>query len=355
MGWDENSHKKGNKMRIYKIDTSKIVTEDNKETLQNIYDYLADLMGVVRGKEVKDSEKLFTRLLKENLGKPSRPLEYIPMKFKGAEVLPFLEQERNFGRYDREEDEYITNAREAIEVLGYMEVGKIDFTNYHVFKIKAPYFVYGQVSTHGLLTTVCHSKRYSKSSGGYWKPREIPVSRMSWELYVENATPSQLRKYIRNFTPRREIWARGADSLEYREFAIGGYTDTHSWEHFFKLRTESGVQEETRGLVKEIQSLVYPAPIGEQPNFREPKSKFFKTLKDIEEVSERLTDTDIVDIVEMATARYLKFMHDKREGESRNNRMATGGRINNRRILPKDGASKVTSDTDIVKAIRANK
>ena len=131
----------------------------------------------------------------------------------------------------------------------------VDSTNYEVFKCEAPYFIYGQVSTHTQLTTVSHSQRYADCDRGYWMPDIDGLTQEHWNSLVENAKPCNLKSFMKNSgIIRKEIFDRGRDMLQNRVFVIGGYTNNpNAWEHFIKQRTDKHTQLETREFVKMIQ------------------------------------------------------------------------------------------------------
>ena len=230
------------------------ITPNSEISFEELLNYIATCSSVVRDKQPKSAEKLFNRLLTESVGsKASRVLEYIPCTVK-LDNLP--NYKTKFAQYFgfHLEDNYYTNARELLnwgcsmdEVLGY-----IDFTYYKVFKCEAPYFIYGQVSTHNQLTTVSHSQRYANCDRGYWKPDKIKeFTDDAWRHIVENAKPSNLVKLMKDSgINRKEVFDRGRDMLQNRVFTIGGYTNNpNAWEHFFKQRLDTHTQKETREFV----------------------------------------------------------------------------------------------------------
>lgn len=217
-------------------------------SIEDLQEYIATLSSVVRDKQPKSAEKLFSRLLKESIGdKASRVLEYIPCtidNFKTSGIHLQL-----FGFYDVK-GYYYTNARELLNWGWDLEnvLKAVDFTHYKVFKCEAPYFIYGQVNTHNQLTTVSHSQRYAECARGYWMPPEVNISQGSWDKMIPITTPNNLKALMKQQgVKRKEIFDRGADMLQNRVFTIGGYTNNpNAWQHFFKQRLDSHTQLETR-------------------------------------------------------------------------------------------------------------
>lgn len=241
--------------------THKLVDTSNIKTQEDVEDYLADLAGVVRDKEPKNASKLFERLMKESVGnKPSRMFEYIPCKIHNSSVHTTQSQLFGFKIYLNEaswEYNYYTNARELLNWGWAMEdiLDAMDFSNYTVFKCVTPYFMYGQISTHNQLTTVSHSQRYTDSQRGFWKPPEVKFSQEKWNYLIRHVkTPTELEALMKSFgIKRKEVYARGADMLQYRAFSIGGYTNNpNAFQHFDAQRTDSHTQKETREFVESM-------------------------------------------------------------------------------------------------------
>jgi len=236
----------------------------------DIQEYLADCVQVVRGKEPKNLEKLYNRLLTESIGDmPSRVFEYIPIVIPyskiNKQVLAKTDTEYTqvFGAFKYVEgvQHLYTNARYLLSIgvpMGEIEP-YINFKDYKVFRCTTPYFIYGQVSTHTQLTTVSHSQRYSKSNLGYWKPKEISYTQDVWNEIVVTSSKENLVEIMKNLgVVRKEVYDRGTDMLQYRSFTIGGYTNVPTaWKHFIAQRTDSHTQKETQILATQLNELIY--------------------------------------------------------------------------------------------------
>lgn len=250
-----------------KVELIQIPAEINDATLKQ---YLADCSSVVRNAQPKDNERLFQRLLKESFGdKASRVFEFLPC------TLHHTDLRRPFGTFfghfsSLKEGKYYTNARELLnQDYSWEEVIKlVDFTHYKAVKITAPYFVYGQVSTHTQITSVSHSNRYTESDLGYWMPDEIKEYwrergytfdhtytaedlQANWNNLVERTGPVKLQEYMKaKGVTRREVHARGSDMLQYRVATLGGYVNNpRAWPHFINQRLhDPHTQKETRQL-----------------------------------------------------------------------------------------------------------
>lgn len=240
---------------------------------ESVKQYLADCSSVVRNSQPKDNDRLFERLMKESYGdKPSRVFEYVPCTFTW--VNDGFEHDQYFGFWTKETKwySYHTTARELLnwgwsweEVL---EV--VDFTHYRAVKCTAPYFIYGQLSTHTQITSVSHSNRYTESGLGYWMPEEFSLwfdnnlgsadYQEEWNFRVEEYHPKQLQSFMKDTLDikRREVYARGSDMLEYRVFCLGGYLNNpNAWPHFINQRLhDPHTQKETRDLVALIEGVL---------------------------------------------------------------------------------------------------
>lgn len=226
----------------------------------SVKQYLADCVSVVRNAQPKDNERLFDRLMKESFGgKPSRVFEFLPCTIY-IDSLP-LRAQMVFGFMDWDSGLYRTNARELINWGWKWELilKAVDFTDYQAVKVKAPYFIYGQMSTHTQITSVSHSQRYTDAGLGYWMPEEVEreLDQDEWNSVVLSYSPSALKEVMKETygIKRREIYARGADMLEYRVYSLGGYTNNpNAWPHFINQRGhDPHTQKETREVAEMIE------------------------------------------------------------------------------------------------------
>lgn len=241
-------------MKVELIPTPSVITDES------LKQYLAGCASVVRNAQPKNPDRLFNRLLKESFGgKPSRMFEYIPCKVQHklnsrnvfeltTQFFGFFEVDSNFSPTF-----YYSNARELLNWgLTWEEIiPLVDFTHYRAVKVTAPYFLYGQASTHNQITSVSHSNRYTESGLGYWKPEEVKLDRIDWDLLVLRASPRDLQDLLRRHgINRREVYARGSDMLAYRVFTLGGYTNNpNAWPHFINQRLhDAHTQKEMRDL-----------------------------------------------------------------------------------------------------------
>ena len=243
-------------MKVELIEVPTEITHDS------VLAYLASCSSVVRDAQPKNNERLFKRLQKESFGdKPSRVFEYVPCKISSGmiqystmQLFGFFYTEEQTDNTSVFERAYYTNARELLNWgWTWEEVLKVvDFTNYKAVKVTAPYFLYGQMSTHNQITSVSHSNRYTQSKLGYWCP--IP-NHPNWDYTVRETTPNSLERIMKAAgIVRREVFARGSDMLEYRVSTLGGYTNNpNAWEHFINQRlNDSHTQLEMRELASLI-------------------------------------------------------------------------------------------------------
>ncbi len=257
-----------------KVTPIQIPTEITDESLKQ---YLADCSSVVRNAQPKDNERLFARLMKESYGgKASRVFEYIPCRVfykKAIDMIESAKVQQLFGFFDGYG--YYTNARELFNwdwSWGDI-IWHVDFTDYRAVRVKAPYFIYGQISTHTQITSVSHSNRYTEAGMGYWMPEEChayyfedrdtlvdPAQfedrlQTSWNIIVETLSSKSLESFMRKLgVTRREVYARGSDMLEYRVATLGGYlSNPNAWPHFINQRAlDPHTQKETREIAAMI-------------------------------------------------------------------------------------------------------
>lgn len=240
-----------------------LINQPSKITDASLKQYLADCSSVVRNAQPKDNDRLFARLLKESYGnKPSRVFEYIPCKLSDAEFMYGSNQANQFfGFWD--DGFYYTNARELLNWGTEWEsvIDHVDFTHYRAVKVMAPYFLYGQASTHNQITSVSHSNRYTESGLGYWMPEEAYpfYTQELWDRIIPITYPRDLEFIMKSELQikRREVYARGSDMLAYRVFTLGGYLNNPSaWQHFINQRLRDlHTQKEMRDLA----NMVYEA------------------------------------------------------------------------------------------------
>jgi hypothetical protein len=256
--------------------TVELIPTPTEITSDSLKQYLADCASVVRNAQPKDNNRLFDRLLKEGYGDtPSRMFEFIPCTIGLGEFMLAVNQlDQHFGFFNEKDEAYYTSARELLsaEVSWNDVLRVVDFTHYRAVRVKAPYFLYGQASTHTQVTSVSHSNRYTEAGLGYWMPEEVKAYwkergetygveytadgiQAHWNSIVEAYSPKQLQQYMRDKgVTRREVYARGSDMLAYRVFTLGGYLNSpNSWPHFINQRWHDlHTQKEMRQLAQLI-------------------------------------------------------------------------------------------------------
>jgi hypothetical protein len=236
-------------------------------TIESIADYIAQCSSVVRDKEPANAMKLLNRLMTESYGDTaSRVLEYIPCTINAMahqEELDCTSQRFGFIEFSEDAydyDMYHTNMRELLNWGWTFDdiLAVVDFTNYKTFFCVAPYFIYGQLSTHTQITSVSHSQRYGSCDRGYWMPPGINLNPGTWEYQLNKFGPNHSRQLMKDAgIVRKEVWDRGADSLQNRVFTLGGYlSNPNALPHFFSQRLDTHTQKETRDFVQMMKDLV---------------------------------------------------------------------------------------------------
>ena len=253
-------------------------------THESIAKYISEVSSVVRDKEPANAMKLLTRLMTESYGDTaSRVLEYIPCTLDLVEnpITDFYSVQQYFGFFEFNQNHnteiYYTNARELLNWGWTFDdvLAVVDFTNYKTFHCVAPYFIYGQLSTHTQITSVSHSQRYGICDRGYWYPPEfisyynsvgpnhdykLMTMQEAWDSLISLTCPQTLKTFMKSELGivRKEVWDRGSDLLQNRVFTLGGYTSNpNAFPHFLAQRVfDSHTQLETRDFTQLIANII---------------------------------------------------------------------------------------------------
>lgn len=197
-------------------------------------------------------------------------------------------------------DKIYTNLR-ALYNAG-IEYNKIPYNkeinDYFICEVKAPYFVFAQMRTHGLLSQVAVSERVVDSEE-LWFPEDIfdrinKNDKALWYLipklsamYDKETITSQLdlaikekslsrlihifktlpidtvQQLLKDLGYKKEIYQRWYNHMLYKTWIIGGYLNNpYQWGHFLLEREaydnllKSWVQEQTKDTAKTIRRLI---------------------------------------------------------------------------------------------------
>jgi hypothetical protein len=80
-----------------------------------------------------------------------------------------------------------------------------------------------------------------------------------WDSKVQYSSPIERRGFMRRIgVTCREVYARGSDMLQYREFTLGGYLNNpNAWPHFINQRArDPHTQLEMRELATMIEEVL---------------------------------------------------------------------------------------------------
>ena len=190
-----------------------------------------------------------------------------------------------------------TNIRACLNAgIPYDKIPHTPVDNYRVVKVKAPYFVFAQIRTHGRLSQIAASERVI-TEDDYWLPDDVLV-KVRTSLTTEHIEELKLNcvgcdgcKYgtrIHGATTiseladiflelpvkkvqdilklagyHREIYNRWPNHLKYKTWIMGGYkNDPKAWQHFLLEREaypdlySSWVQEQTKEVACAIASVL---------------------------------------------------------------------------------------------------
>ena len=173
-----------------------------------------------------------------------------------------------------------------------------ELKDYFIAEIKAPYFVFAQLRTHGLLSQVAVSERVVESEE-VWLPEDIfdrleKVDTDLWrmisilpasynteninyqlDLAIKEKNPDRLiyifeilpidtvQKILKDLGYKKEIYQRWYNHMLYKTWIIGGYLNNpYHWGHFLLEREaydnllKSWVQPQTKETAKAIRKLI---------------------------------------------------------------------------------------------------
>ncbi len=173
-----------------------------------------------------------------------------------------------------------------------------EYKNFFIVEVKAPYFAFAQIRTHGRLSQISISMRYA-SEDDYWLPGDITerwkenigliedflenkFNTLEFSTYLTKIKESNydrnliLEFMLNKFSPivgseflkllgyKKEIYNRWSNHLKYNTWIIGGWlNDPKAWGHLLLERNATsilsrpGVQKETAEVVKAIKELIY--------------------------------------------------------------------------------------------------
>jgi hypothetical protein len=176
---------------------------------------------------------------------------------------------------------FLTSERALLTVGIETSNGFFGNNEYFAARIRAPYFVFAQLRTHGQLSQVAVSDRWSKVEDEIWLPIDIkdrlkkityplpPDFEVAlqngepiWKAMYNHLTVPQAQKLLKDMGYKQEIWKRWPNHLTYKTWVIGGYVkDLYGWVHMLVQRGafpeiyEDHTQEETKEVVREIREL----------------------------------------------------------------------------------------------------
>jgi len=295
--------------------------------LDSRVNFVTSIAAISRGKDKSNSKyKRYDKLLKEaapdlsfkeldvsnsEIGKvPGRPLEFAPVILDyhtttvndvyEVKVLHQISLKSHVATLENEEFmnyiapfSFIENGKLYTNIRALMAAGikhdDIPFshvTNYKAIEVKAPYFVFGQIRTHGRLSQIALSARVVEEDE-YWLPEDV-LSKVKKTLTYKHIEDMDLDcigcdecKYSKRILDassidelvdiflelpigkvqnilkiagyHKEIYDRWPNHLMYKRWIIGGYmNDPKAWSHFLLEREaypelySSWVQDTTR-------------------------------------------------------------------------------------------------------------
>jgi len=250
---------------------------------------------------------------------PGRPLEFAPIKIKYDVVTEVLDCETESVRVEHvlvlnngfratidtevflnnlipfsflKDGWLYTNIRALINSgISYDLIPYNPVTGFHVVEVKAPYFAFAQIRTHGKLSQVAVSERVVKEDE-YWLPegaleriqetlKEKGINGFSCKsfVYCERMLKARTQKdlidimlslpiikiqnLLKDAGYHKEVYDRWPNHLKFKRWVMGGYMqDPKQWPHFllereaFEDRYKSWVQETTKDVALAIKQII---------------------------------------------------------------------------------------------------
>jgi hypothetical protein len=242
----------------------------------------------------------FPELFKVEKG-PSRPLEFSPaflsavITDEGKKYVVF-----NIDEFEEITDEqfdhlvkfstvishygkyiFLTSER-TVNTIGFdIKDGSFGEGEYFAVRVRAPYFVFAQIRTHGQLSQVAVSDRWAKTEDEIWLPKDIDerfkkindVLPPDFEVAIQNGEPlwkamynyltvPQAQALLKKMGYKQEIWKRWPNHLMFKEWVMGGYIKNIYG--FINLLVQRGAfpeiyedhtQDETKEVVRAIREV----------------------------------------------------------------------------------------------------
>lgn len=226
---------------------------------------VAIVSSACRGKEIRNKEKHYKKMLVEHGGKASEILSFIPIISHA--VYPDM-RENQFYRLCYDFEGYLeTNLRNFYNFQEHDKTLNHDCKQFAVFKIKVPYMIVDHLRRHKLLEfALAENWQSNRSKHGveYFENDEVKVEMFditkdvtSSNVFSQNTgreIPVIMRK---NDKVRQELLNKGEFGLRYVTGWIAGWVnDPLAWDNFLSVRTIKPSQNETIELAIEIEKLI---------------------------------------------------------------------------------------------------
>jgi len=166
-----------------------------------------------------------------------------------------------------------------------------EVVDFKVVIAKIPYFVFGHLKTHNMLTTIAQSDRYSTEED-FWIPTDLRsrvynlkldsaefkaphmaavysfVTRFKEDCFdtidlLKDLNFNEFETLFKKLGYTKEIYQRQLAGFRYKTVVIAGWkNDPLTWDHLFELRTSSHTQETTREFVTGLVELFEGREVG---------------------------------------------------------------------------------------------
>ena len=232
--------------------------------------FVTDCVAISRGQtESKNPEKRFKHLLTEAApnycdntctGVAGKPLEFLPVVIDGnnlrhKEVVNCILSQDSLLKIfkfsyitEKKPDTIYTNMRALLnagipyEMIPYNTAEELK--DFKVVKVKAPYFTFAQIRTHGQLSQVAASGRVIVEDE-LWLPVDIEdrIKKGNYKYKIndllnwKNVTAGKYEEILKTLNYKKEIYQRYPNQALYKQWVMAGWLcNPLMWEHFLLER-----------------------------------------------------------------------------------------------------------------------
>jgi hypothetical protein len=225
---------------------------------------VTDIASLTKGKlKFEGTEeqrlKLYNRLLKESVGNPSTPFEFVPVKYTFSEFRYNLDTLLKIARFSHVQRNGVlldvhTNLRNAINVFGKdIEMFNSNLTDYKVIIGRVPAKVFPlHLRTHRVFAPIAESSRNKK----YLNNLQFFDNGFT-DIEIANEQTELIANSLQKKGYKGEVANMFLSDFRLVHFAIGGWVnDPYAFENMFKVRGAGNTMGVTAEFVQAIKELI---------------------------------------------------------------------------------------------------